>query len=104
MNYYLNKNDVIEIINMLKTIKNLTIVYTTDNLEETVNSDYLYILSSGEIILEGAPLKVLEKDNILNKLGLDLPFMIDLSVKLKDYDLIDSIEQDMDRMVDILWK
>ena len=89
---------------MLKTIKNLTIVYTTDNLEETVNSDYLYILSSGEIILEGAPLKVLEKDNILNKLGLDLPFMIDLSVKLKDYDLIDSIEQDMDRMVDILWK
>ena len=104
LNYYLNKNDVIEIINMLKTIKNITIVYTTDNLEETVNSDYLYILSSGEIILEGAPLKVLEKDNILNKLGLDLPFMIDLSVKLKDYDLIDSIEQDMDRMVDILWK
>ena len=49
-------------------------------------------------------MEVLEKDNILNKLGLRLPFMVDLSVKLKDYDLIKDIELNKNRMVDILWK
>jgi hypothetical protein len=29
--------------------------------------------------------------------------MIDLSVKLKDYDLLDEIELDKNRMVDKLW-
>ena len=42
--------------------------------------------------------------NFLNKVGLNIPFMADLSVKLKDYDLIDSIILDKNRMVDILWK
>ena len=56
------------------------------------------------IILEGEPLEVLQRDNIINKAGLEVPFMIDLSVKLRDYDLVSSIELDQDRMVDILWK
>ena len=30
--------------------------------------------------------------------------MIDLSVKLKDYELLDDVELDIDRMVDGLWK
>ena len=67
-------------------------------------SYYLYIIGNKKIILEGKPLEVLEKDNILNKVGLNIPFMADLSVKLKDYDLIDSIILDKDRMVNILWK
>ena len=55
-------------------------------------------------MIEGNPKEIIEKDNIMNKAGLNLPFMIDLSVKLRDYELINSIEQDKDRMVDLLWK
>ena len=47
---------------------------------------------------------MLQKDNVLNKVGLNLPFMMDLSVKLRDYDLIKNVELDMDRMVGTLWK
>ena len=43
-------------------------------------------------------------DNIINKIGLNIPFMIDLSVKLRDYDLITDIETDYDRMIEALWK
>ena len=82
----------------------LTVVTTTIHLEESLLTDYLYIIDDGMIILEGEPLEVLQKDNIINKAGLEVPFMIDLSVKLKDYDLISNIELDQDRMVDILWK
>ena len=104
---YMNKKEskeIIDIINNLHNNKDITIIMTTDNLYNTINSDYLYILSEGEVVIEGNPLEVLKKDNILNKLGLELPFMVDLSVKLKDYDLVDDIELDIDRMVNILWK
>ena len=104
---YMNKKETEELMKILKTLQkknDMTIIMTTDKLEETVYSDYLYILSEGKISLKGKPLEVLENDNVLNKLGLELPFMVDLSVKLKDYDLVDRIELDMDRMVNILWK
>lgn len=102
---HLNRQEMLELLETLKKYKqNLTIIMTTTNLEYTLYSDYLYILTESLILLEGKPLEVLEKDNILNKVGLKLPFMIDLSVKLRDYDLMDQLELDMDRMVNILWK
>ena len=83
---------------------NLTVVLTTIDLRDSLYTDYLYIIGNKKIVLEGKPLEVLKKDNILNKVGLNIPFMADLSVKLKDYDLLDSIILEKDRMVDILWK
>ena len=77
---------------------------TTNNMDIALLSDYIYVISDSLILLEGSPLEVLQKDNVLNKLGINLPFMMDLSVKLRDYDLIKDIELDMDRMVDVLWK
>ena len=76
----------------------------TSLLECNLLSDYTYIIDHGEIVLEGNPIEVLEKDNVLNKAGLNLPFMMDLSVKLRDYDLVEEIELDMEKMVNILWK
>ena len=46
----------------------------------------------------------MKEDSLINKIGLTLPFMVDLSLKLKYYDLIDDVELDMNRMVDKLWK
>ena len=73
------------------------------NLELSLYTDSLYIINEGKVALEGKPIDILQKDNIINKIGLTLPFMIDLSVKLRDYDLIDEIETDLDRMIDVLW-
>ncbi len=89
---------------IIKNRTNKTIIMTISDLEYSLNSDKLYILNEGIFMLEGDPLSILEKDNILNKIGLKIPFMIDLSVKLRDYDLVKDIELDMDRMVDTLWK
>lgn len=82
----------------------ITILYTTLDLEDSLSSDYLYILSDGMVVLEGNPMDVLQQDNLIHKIGLKVPFMIDLSVKLKDYDLIERIETDPERLVDVLWK
>lgn len=103
---YFSKKEIKELLQVLKEVQrkeNMTIIMTTNDLTEVIESDYLYIIAQNSVVLQGTPLEVLEKDNTLNKIGLEVPFMIDLSVKLRDYDLIKDIELDMDRMVDTLW-
>lgn len=104
---YLTIDEQKNIISFLKEyikVYGLTVIITTTNLEISLDTDYLYIIDKGNLELSGTPLEVLQKDNIINKIGLNIPFMIDLSVKLRDYDLITDIETDYDRMIEALWK
>ena len=96
--------NVLEFLKEVQRTRNLTVVFTTRNLKTALLSDYLFIIDERKVKLKGLPMEVLEKDNIVNKCGLDLPFIIDLSVKLKDYELIKDIETDQERILDELWK
>lgn len=103
----MDKNRTQKIIKILKNYtekKNLTVILTTTNLEHIINSDYTYILNKGNIVMEGKPNSILKEDTILNRAGLELPFMIDLSLKLEFYELINEEYTDMDRLVNTLWK
>lgn len=107
LDLYFNLEEQKNIILFLKNYMSkfgLTVIITVTNLEISIDTDYLYIIDKGNLELSGKPLEVLEKDNIINKIGLNIPFMIDLSVKLRDYDLITDIETDYDRMIEALWK
>ena len=98
------KEEFIKLLRTLQLENQTSIIMTTSDLNIALESDYLFIINDKNILLEGEPLTVLEKDNVLNKIGLDLPFMVDLSVKLKDYHVVDRVELNMDRMVDTIWK
>ncbi len=101
---YMNKKEQIKIMEYIKQLKGMTIIIFNTDLELATYSDYLHLLHKGELILSGPAIAVFEKDSIINKLGLELPFMVDLSLKLKYYNLNDAIELEMNRMVDNLWK
>ena len=103
LSLYFDNKEKKDIFKFLRK-QELTIVYATLSLEDTLYSDYLYIIGDKKVALEGNPLYILQKDNIINKLGLKLPFMVDLSVKLTDYELIDKQILDPKEMVDELWK
>lgn len=98
------KNKILKALKKYHEENKLTIILATTNLEDVLDTDYIYVLNDGDIIIEGKTFEVLEEDTILNKLGFSLPFMVDLSLKLKFYELLDDIEVDMNRMVDVLWK
>ena len=83
---------------------NLTIIMSTINLEDIIDSDYLYILDKGKIVVEGNPLTVFKEDGLINRIGLTIPFMVDLSLKLEFYNLLDDYELDMEKLVNKLWK
>jgi energy-coupling factor transport system ATP-binding protein len=96
-----------EMINLLRTLQletGISIIMTTSDLNIALESDYLLIIDEKKLLLEGEPLSIIEKDNVLNKIGLELPFMVDLSVKLRDYNLVEKTELDIDRLVDNIWK
>lgn len=99
-----DRKHIMDILHHLNKKEKMTIIMATTNLENVLDTDYIYILSNGGIALEGVPYMVLQDDNIINKLGLDIPFMMDLSVKLKDYNLLKDICLDMEGMVELLWK
>ena len=104
---YFNYEEVNSIIKFLKKYiekYKITIIITINKLNNSLNVDNLFIINDGRTILYGKPLEVLEKDNILNKAGLEIPFMIDLSVKLKDYNLLNKIELNKERLINKLWK
>lgn len=99
-----NKTEILEILNKLNKENGLTILNVTQDLEESFYSNRLIVINDGEILLDGPPKQVMLYDKVLNKIGIELPFIVDLSIKLKLYGLLDEIFFNMDEMVDIIWK
>ncbi len=99
------RQEILALLNYYQT-KGMTIIMTTSTLDDalTAKASKLYILHKGKIVLEGAIYDVLKEDSLLSKVGLRLPFMVDLSVKLKYYNLIDDIVLDPESLVNQLWK
>ena len=106
LDYDMTKLELDEVYDFIKKVAKvfkMSFIMTSLSLEEALNTDKIYIIQVGEVILWGEPRVVLQKDHILNKAGLEVPFMIDLSVKLRDYDLVEDIILDKGRLIDSLW-
>ena len=101
----LEKEDFMGILEQLRTT-GITIVLASSSLDEviyTINST-VYVLDNGSIVSSGSMLDVLSNDSLLNKVGLELPFMVDLSVKLEYYNLVNKITLSPLGLVESLWK
>ena len=101
----LEKEEFMGFLEQLRT-RGITVVVSSSSLDEvvyTINS-IIYVLDKGMIVSNGDMLEVLSDDSLLNKIGLELPFMVDLSVKLEYYNLTDKINLSPLGMVEHLWK
>lgn len=98
------KNSILKVLKRFKKDKDMTIINLTDDLEESFGSNRLIIINQGKIILDGKPKEVMENDVLINRLGVEIPFMVDLSSKLKLYGLVDDIYFDQDKLVEDIWK
>ena len=92
--------DKTRIFKYLKSLK-ITIINITSNPEDLLYSDYAIIINNKQVICD-KPKKILKDEKNLKNIG--LPFMIDLSDKLKLYNLLDKQITDMGKMVNELWK
>lgn len=97
------KEQILKIIKKLQK-KGITIIQVTNDLEESIYSDRIILLQKGKVVGDSVPSEILSDEKLLHKVGLELPFMALLSLKLKYYNLVEEPIFKLDRMVDHLWK
>ena len=97
---YKRKN---QITNYIKD-RNITFLNVTTNLDDALYGNKIFVLENFVLIIEGSTTSVLKADTLLKRLGFRLPLVVDLSIELTHYDLVDKIYTKNEKLVDKLWK
>lgn len=92
-------------LNKLKILneKGLTIINITTDLSTIYNSNDIYLLNDTKLEKLGNVTDTFEQDNYLRSIGFEIPFVVDLAIKLKFYGLLDKIYYDLNLLEDNLW-
>ena len=84
--------------------RHVTLVYSSSNIEDSLYFPYMVVLDKGIVAIEGKTMQVLAEEKLLKRLGIGLPFIIDLSIQLKLYGLVDKVYSDKRKLGKYLWK
>lgn len=93
------KKDTLELLQK----GNINFINITSDMEELLLSDFLYVLDNNKIVLDGETKEVLREEKVLKRLGFSLPFVVNLSIQLGYYNLIDEVYYSEESLVDALW-
>ena len=94
-----NKNIIVKILNKLK----IKVINMTNNIEDTLLGENIIIMDKGKIMLNDKKENIFMKYDDIKKIGLDLPFIVDLSIKLKYYGLVNKIYFNMEELIGAIW-
>ena len=97
------RSDVLKVLTDLNK-EGMTIINITHNSEELLYGNEIIVLNGGIIQDQGITKELLRKEKLFKNNGLELPFVVDLSYKLKYYGLVDDIVLDIDELVNKIWK
>lgn len=98
------RHDIIQTMRFLNKEHHLTVLSITHDLDEAVYSDRMIVMNRGKMIRTGSPREIFTSFEVLEDIGLDLPFVIKLreSLRKKGLPLSDrSLFQE--ELVDELW-
>ena len=98
----LDNEGLTKLFNFLRN-NNILFINATNDMELVLYTDYLIICDEENIIVEGSTLEVLKNEKLLKRIGIHLPFIVELSLLLNDYGLVDNIYLDKESLVDKLW-
>lgn len=77
------KKIILQIVRKLLK-KGKTIIFFTHDMNEAINADWIMVINKGEIIFFDKPANIFQKHEILREMKLDLPFILKLSLGLKE--------------------
>ena len=101
----LKKEDALKIMNIIKNkcINGLSVVYFSNNLNYGCYSDKILLLNNYQCIGEYCYSDLYSNDKIFYDNNIEIPFSVDLNIKLKMYNLIDRNYDDLKVLVDNIW-
>ncbi len=82
----------------------LDLVLVSNDIEDALYFDYMIVMNNGSVAIEGDTKEVLKEERVLKRLGIGLPFYVDLSFQLQLYGLIDEVYLNKEELVGALWK
>ncbi len=100
---YLDRKSLEKVYSYAKKSK-ITLVAVSTCIEQSLDYAYMIVLDKGRVAIEGKTLQVLEQEKLLKRLGIGLPFYVDLSIQLRLYGLIDTIYLSKEELEGALWK
>lgn len=78
------RKEVMKTIKRLNKEENISIMHITHFMEEAVDADRVVVMEKGRKVLEGTPKEVFSQVERLKNIGLDVPYMTELSKELKE--------------------
>lgn len=78
------RKEVMKTIKRLNKEENISIMHITHFMEEAVDADRVVVMEKGRKVLEGTPKEVFSQVERLKNIGLDVPYMTELSKVLKE--------------------
>ncbi len=107
--FFINTNIVLkkQILTLLKNMNsnsNLSVLNITHDINDAVFGTDIQILFNNKIVINSKYEELINYEKDLKKYHCELPQIIDLSNKLKCYNMINKIFINMDRLVKAIWK
>ncbi|WP_273853992.1 energy-coupling factor ABC transporter ATP-binding protein [Guptibacillus spartinae] len=98
------RREVLQTMRKLKEEEGMTVISITHDLEEAAQADRLVVMNAGEVIDEGIPVEVFKKGDMLEQIGLDLPFPLQVQRALSErgYDF-SRLTLSQEELVNELW-
>ena len=94
---------IIEILRKFIKLENITIINFTSSLDEAMNGDIIMMLKDYKInIINKAD--IYNNDKFFYESGLEIPFTVDLSSKLKMYNVLNDDFNNAKDMVNSIWR
>lgn len=81
------RKEIMETINQLTEREQLSFITITHDLQEVTQVDRVIVLNKGEVWTIGTPRDILKNGKQLHEIGLDVPFITELSSQLKERDI-----------------
>ena len=76
--------EVLATVRKLNREKGMTVVWITHFMEEAAQADRLIVMNDGSVALEGTPRQVFSRVEEIKALGLDVPPMAELAMRLNE--------------------
>jgi energy-coupling factor transport system ATP-binding protein len=99
------RNEVIQTIHELKRKEEITVISITHDLEEAAKADRILVFNKGNVFAEGTPSDIFKLDEELERIGLDVPFPIKVTKRLKEKGItIQDVPLTEEGLIRELWK
>ncbi len=100
----LGRKEIMRTINEIRQQHRISLISITHDLNEIAQADQVIVMNKGEVWLESTPRQVFQQEQMLQEIGLDIPFVPKLANELnKEKQILASQPLNQEELLEGLW-